>query len=275
MLVGIGCSQLVSSLIMIVSIWFSDGCFLPIKLVGSLMIIIPFISFLIFLLGINRTITYLFVTTGILAYLLGYIYLFIALLVNQIYTPQCINTIAKKGLWISIGLTVLSFLIPLSWMLYDDILRRRNQKRNRERLERYKKCILDLYNDNTDVSRQFDSLGLWRNKYIDYIRNESLTKEEIEKILERFGTVRSPQQLVDNEEVNCASCGERLLLGREYIEIPGCMHTVCRKCMDIWVSKRLSPALCDVCGNSIRMAFINSIYGKDYIEALFLLNRQR
>ena len=262
-IIGMFLIQIVSSLLMIISIWFSSGCEMNIKYIGAVTSIAPLLCAIG--LACYELARSFFGITGVLVYVIGYIWMLVALIINQIHTPQCIKKYAKVFLWFSISLAIINCIIPLIYTLLSLYRSWRSKKLNKD----MKEILMHLYEarDPLGIKARVEKLGDLSYQLPEFLSSEPFSPEEISLILKNHGLIFTSD---DDVRIECQSCGEALKKGGEYAQIPGCSHIACKGCMEKLGTSTIYSKNCDVCDNNVRMAFLNKAQGEETIK--FIMN---
>ena len=269
--------QVVSSLLMIISIWFSSACRMNIQYIGAVTIIVPLLCALCVQLYSYRARSFFAITgvfvyitiIGVLVYIIGYICMLVALIINQIHTPQCIQNYAKGALWLSLSLAIFNCIFPLILTLQTSYRNWRANTRYRKLRKDMREILMRLYEarDTLGNKARVEKLRKLSNQLPGFLKSEPFSPEEIDLLLKNHGLVFTSS---DDSHIECQSCGERLKIGGEYAQIPGCSHIACRECIEGWCASNTRSKKCDVCDNNIRMAFLTKAQGEETIR--FIMN---
>ena len=143
-IIGMSVVQIVSSLLMIISIWFSSSCRMNIQYIGAVTIIVPLLCAIGLHPCFKRARLYFWIT-GVLVYIIGYICMLVALIINQIHAPQCIQMYAKVALWLSLCLAILNCIFPLLLMILSSYRRWISDVRYRKQMKDMRDILMHLY----------------------------------------------------------------------------------------------------------------------------------
>ena len=134
-----------------------------------------------------------------------------------------------------------------------------------------REILMHLYEarDPLGNKARVEKLGELSYQLPEFLKSEPLNQEEIDLLLKNHGLIYTSS---DDCHIECHSCGEKLKIGGEYAQIPGCCHIACRECMERWVTSNTRSKNCDVCDNNIRMAFLNKAQGEATMK--FIMHKQ-
>ena len=230
--------QIASSIMMIVSIWYSSDCTVDIRYLGVITPLIPLLPLPLMACKLERFYDIVKVLQNM--YVIGYICMFVLHTINTVFTPSCMMMTARVFLWISLGIAMIngSFFFYLQYVqtIYKDWRWSIEEKNQKIKLEKFAKVLELLYDPRETFSNleKKNQLTQVMSEFASFLESEPLSEGEVDLIFKYFGTKITGKE---DEKMDCHSCGRDMEIDEQFTQIPDCSHRVCKTCMKGWTSK--------------------------------------